>query len=133
MLRKKASSKFVEFYGDGLNALSLGDRGTISNMAPRIWRDHGVFPSTKRRSNIYADQSFAGTNRSGEAYAKEQGCSASPARQSPSIATRFPWILGRRAIARWTQAAAGSHQPAGREENFSSTALAPAQNRPTSR
>ena len=35
MLRKKGVvGKFVEFYGPGLNHLSLADRATIANMAP---------------------------------------------------------------------------------------------------
>ena len=41
MLRKKGVvGKFVEFYGDGVGALSLADRATISNMASRVRRDH---------------------------------------------------------------------------------------------
>jgi aconitate hydratase len=45
MLRKKGVvGKFVEFYGDGLSALSLADRATISNMAPEYGATIGVFP-----------------------------------------------------------------------------------------
>jgi len=45
MLRKKGVvGKFVEFYGDGLDALSLADRATISNMAPEYGATIGVFP-----------------------------------------------------------------------------------------
>ena len=36
--------KFVEFYGDGLNELSLGDRATIANMAPEYGATCGIFP-----------------------------------------------------------------------------------------
>ena len=36
--------KFVEFYGDGLNNLSLGDRATIANMAPEYGATCGIFP-----------------------------------------------------------------------------------------
>jgi aconitate hydratase len=32
--RKKVVGKFVEYYGDGLSALTLADRATIANMAP---------------------------------------------------------------------------------------------------
>ena len=35
--------KFVEFYGGGLNALSLSDRSTISNMAPEYGATCGFF------------------------------------------------------------------------------------------
>ncbi|HMC66361.1 MAG TPA: aconitase family protein, partial [Gemmataceae bacterium] len=45
MLRKKGVvGKFVEFYGDGLAALSLADRATIANMAPEYGATCGIFP-----------------------------------------------------------------------------------------
>ncbi len=37
-------SKFVEFYGPGLDALSLADRATIANMAPEYGATMGFFP-----------------------------------------------------------------------------------------
>ncbi|MBK4775409.1 aconitate hydratase AcnA [Candidatus Pantoea edessiphila] len=37
-------NKFVEFYGDGLENLSLADRGTIANMAPEYGATCGFFP-----------------------------------------------------------------------------------------
>ncbi len=36
--------KFVEFFGPGLNSLSLADRATISNMAPEYGATCGIFP-----------------------------------------------------------------------------------------
>ncbi|HJW90660.1 MAG TPA: aconitate hydratase AcnA [Anaerolineales bacterium] len=36
--------KFVEFYGQGLDAISLGDRATIANMAPEYGATIGFFP-----------------------------------------------------------------------------------------
>lgn len=36
--------KFVEFYGDGLDMLSLADRATIANMAPEYGATCGFFP-----------------------------------------------------------------------------------------
>src|SRR5579871_1283868 len=75
MLRKKGVvGKFVEFYGDGLNALSLADRATISNMAPEYGATIGVFPIDEASLEY-----LRLTNRSPEqialveAYAKEQG------------------------------------------------------------
>ena len=75
MLRKKGVvGKFVEYYGDGLDALSLADRATLANMAPEYGATIGVFPID--------DQSLEYlrmTNRSQEqidlveAYTKEQG------------------------------------------------------------
>jgi aconitate hydratase len=45
MLRKKGVvGKFVEFYGDGLNHLTLADRATIANMAPEYGATCGFFP-----------------------------------------------------------------------------------------
>ncbi|MBC6946460.1 hypothetical protein DWB58_00710, partial [candidate division KSB1 bacterium] len=36
--------KFVEFYGEGLNTMSLTDRATIGNMAPEYGATMGYFP-----------------------------------------------------------------------------------------
>ena len=36
--------KFVEFFGDGMEALSLADRATIANMAPEYGATMGFFP-----------------------------------------------------------------------------------------
>ncbi len=45
MLRKKGVvGKFVEFYGEGLNYLTLADRATIANMAPEYGATCGFFP-----------------------------------------------------------------------------------------
>lgn len=45
MLRKKGVvDKFVEFYGPGLNSMSLPDRATIANMAPEYGATIGFFP-----------------------------------------------------------------------------------------
>ncbi len=75
MLRKKGVvGKFVEFYGDGVGALSLADRATIANMAPEYGATIGVFP-IDHASLDYLRM----TNRPPEqialveAYAKEQG------------------------------------------------------------
>ena len=39
--------KFVEFYGPGLNKLSLADRATIANMSPEYGATMGYFPITE--------------------------------------------------------------------------------------
>jgi aconitate hydratase len=45
MLREKGVvSKFVEFYGEGLDHLPLADRATIANMAPEYGATCGFFP-----------------------------------------------------------------------------------------
>jgi len=75
MLRKRGVvGKFVEFYGDGVGALSVADRATISNMAPEYGATIGVFPI----DDVTLDY-LRLTNRPAdlvalvEAYAKEQG------------------------------------------------------------
>ena len=48
MLRAKGVvGKFVEFYGSGLNHLSLEDQATIANMAPEYGATCGFFPVDK--------------------------------------------------------------------------------------
>jgi len=75
MLRKRGVvGKFVEYYGPGLDALSLADRATIANMGPEYGATIGFFP---------VDAATLGylrmTNRPPElvalveAYTKEQG------------------------------------------------------------
>jgi aconitate hydratase len=45
MLRKKGVvGKFVEFYGPGLDTMSVADRATIANMAPEYGATCGFFP-----------------------------------------------------------------------------------------
>jgi len=45
MLREKGVvGKFVEFFGPGLNSMSLTDRATIANMAPEYGATMGFFP-----------------------------------------------------------------------------------------
>ena len=47
--------KFVEFFGDGVAALSLADRATIANMAPEYGATMGYFP-VDARSIEYLEQ-----------------------------------------------------------------------------
>jgi aconitate hydratase len=52
MLRKRGVvEKFVEFYGSGLDYLSLADRATISNMAPEYGATCGYFPIDQETLN----------------------------------------------------------------------------------
>jgi aconitate hydratase len=75
MLRKKGVvGKFVEFFGPGLDHLTLADRATIANMAPEYGATCGIFPvdaETIRYLN------FTGREPERvalvEAYAKAQG------------------------------------------------------------
>ena len=75
MLRKKGVvGKFVEFYGPGLNDLSLTDRATIANMAPEYGATCGFFPIDKEACRYLT---FTGRDPARvalvEAYAKAQG------------------------------------------------------------
>ncbi len=75
MLRKKGVvGKFVEFYGPGLDALSLADRATIANMAPEYGATMGFFPVDQETLN-YLRLSGRDEPRIAlvEAYLKEQG------------------------------------------------------------
>ncbi len=75
MLRQKGVvGKFVEFYGPGLNQMTLPDRATIANMAPEYGATMGFFPLDNESLNY-----MRRTGRSPqqlqlvERYAKEQG------------------------------------------------------------
>ena len=66
--------KFVEFFGDGLDHLSLADRATLANMAPEYGATCGIFPIDEEtlhylRLSGRSDEQVALV----EAYAKEQG------------------------------------------------------------
>jgi aconitate hydratase len=91
MLRQKGVvEQFVEFYGDGLDHLTLPDRATIANMAPEYGATIGFFPVDEealaylRLSGRDAEQV-----QLVERYAKEQGLfrvrGASPPRFSDTL------------------------------------------------
>ena len=66
--------KFVEFYGEGLDHLTLADQATIANMAPEYGATCGFFPIDDETLNYLR---FTGRDEHRvklvEAYAKEQG------------------------------------------------------------
>ena len=75
MLRKKGVvNKFVEFYGAGLDAMSLADRATIGNMAPEYGATCGYFP-TDTETLSYMRMSGRDDHQIAlvEAYSKAQG------------------------------------------------------------
>ena len=52
ILRKKGVvGKFVEYFGEGLDNLSLADRATIANMAPEYGATIGIFPVDEETLN----------------------------------------------------------------------------------
>ncbi|HEX8603368.1 MAG TPA: aconitate hydratase AcnA [Pseudoduganella sp.] len=75
LLRKeKVVGKFVEFFGEGTESLSVTDRATIGNMAPEYGATMGFFPVDDKTIDY-----FVGTGRTEEeiaafqAYFKAQG------------------------------------------------------------
>ena len=75
MLRKKGVvGKFVEFYGPGLDNMTLADRATIANMAPEYGATCGFFPVDGETIN-YLTLSGRAADRIAlvEAYTKAQG------------------------------------------------------------
>jgi aconitate hydratase len=85
MLRAKGVvGKFVEFFGEGLDALSLADRATLSNMAPEYGATCGIFPVDAETIRFLA---FTGRDddrvKLVEDYAKAQGMWRSPGDADP--------------------------------------------------
>ena len=75
MLREKGVvGKFVEFYGPGLDNLTLPDRATIANMAPEYGATCGFFPIDQETLN-YLELTSREPDQIAlvEAYAKAQG------------------------------------------------------------
>jgi len=75
LLRKaKVVGKFVEYFGEGTESLTVQDRATLANMAPEYGATMGYFPVDERTLEY-----FRGTGRSAEkiealaAYFKAQG------------------------------------------------------------
>ncbi|MEX0298849.1 MAG: aconitate hydratase AcnA [Kordiimonas sp.] len=66
--------KFVEFYGNGLDQLTLADQATIANMGPEYGATCGFFPISQQTLDY---MTFTGRDEDTvalvEAYAKEQG------------------------------------------------------------
>ena len=75
MLRKKGVvGKFVEFFGPGLDHLSVADKATIANMAPEYGATCGFFPVDKEAIDFLKTSGRASPRVSlVEKYAKAQG------------------------------------------------------------
>jgi aconitate hydratase len=85
MLRKKGVvGKFVEFFGPGLDHLSLADRATIGNMAPEYGATCGFFP-VDDETIAYLDETGRKAERIAlvEAYSKAQGMWREPGLADP--------------------------------------------------
>jgi aconitate hydratase len=84
-LREKGVvGKFVEFYGEGLSAMSLPDRATIANMSPEYGATMGYFPVDAESIRYYklTGRSDAQVNLI-ETYMKAQGLFLTPDAPEP--------------------------------------------------
>jgi len=96
MLRKKGVvGKFVEFYGEGLDALSLEDAATIANMAPEYGATCGFFPIDNETLD-YLRATGRDPQRVAlvEAYAKAQGLFRPERTQDPVYTDTLHLDLG---------------------------------------
>jgi aconitate hydratase len=96
MLRARGVvGSFVEYFGDGVAALSLPDRATLANMAPEYGATIGFFPvddETLRYLRLTGRSSE--TVALAEAYCKEQGLFRGPGSPEPLYADVLPLDLG---------------------------------------
>ena len=96
MLRKRGVvDKFVEFYGEGVPALSLADRATIANMAPEYGATCGFFPVDERTLEYLRlsgrDEDHV---RNVEAYYRAQGLFWTPTSPEPEFTDTLHLDLG---------------------------------------
>ncbi len=87
--------KFVEFFGPGLDHLSLPDRATIANMAPEYGATCGFFPIDAETVRFLA---FTGREADqvelAEAYAREQGLWRDASSPDPVFTTTLELDMG---------------------------------------
>ena len=96
MLRKLGVvNKFVEFFGNGLDSLSLADRATIANMAPEYGATCGFFPVDGETLN-YLDATNRDPARIAlvKAYAEAQGMFRQPGAADPVFTETLELDLG---------------------------------------
>ncbi len=97
MLRKKGVvGKFVEFYGSGLDNLSLPDRATIANMGPEYGATMGFFPVDQETLNYMR---FTGRDEEDvqlvERVLKEQGLFRTSESKDPKFTGTLSLDLGK--------------------------------------
>jgi aconitate hydratase len=90
MLRKhNVVDKFVEFWGDGVGALSLPDRATLANMAPEYGATMGFFPVDEE---TVAYLRFTGRSEE-QCELVERYCKENKLWRDPSAQLRFSYAL----------------------------------------
>src|SRR5262249_38473248 len=96
MLRKHGVvNKFVEFYGPGLDTMSLPDRATLANMAPEYGATMGFFP-VDAETLRYLERTGRTKNEGDlvERYYKEQGLFRTAASLEPAFSSTLELDLG---------------------------------------
>ncbi|WP_048647312.1 aconitate hydratase AcnA [Nitratireductor soli] len=96
MLRKKGVvGKFVEFFGDGLDHMTLADAATIGNMGPEYGATCGFFPVDSETLN-YLNVSGRTKERIAlvEAYSKAQGMFRETGSEAPVFTDTLELDLG---------------------------------------
>jgi aconitate hydratase len=74
MLRKRnVVGKFVEYFGEGVKALSIADRATVANMSPEYGATIGVFPVDEKVIAYLRETNRHEKADRTEAYCKAQG------------------------------------------------------------
>lgn len=87
--------KFVEFFGDGAEALSLPDRATVANMAPEYGATMGFFPAdTTSAAYLRATGRSEEHVATYEAYLKAQGIFGMPRKGDIDYSTELELDLG---------------------------------------
>jgi aconitate hydratase len=87
--------KFVEFFGEGLAALSLPDRATLANMAPEYGATMGFFPVDDRTLEyLQLTGRLADEIDLVERYCKEQGLFRTPGSPDPQYSRVVELDLG---------------------------------------
>jgi aconitate hydratase len=96
MLRKKGVvGKFVEFFGPGLDSMTLADRATIANMAPEYGATCGFFPVDGETLNYLTTSSRKKARiELVEKYAKAQGLFRTKASKDPIFTDTLDLDLG---------------------------------------
>ena len=95
VLRSKGVvGKFVEFYGPGLEHLSLADRATIANMAPEYGATMGFFPVDQQTTAYLELTGRADKVELVEAYFKAQGMWYDKDQTTPTYSDEIEFDLG---------------------------------------
>src|SRR4029079_1609725 len=96
MLRQKGVvGRFVEFYGPGLDSMTVADRATIANMAPEYGATCGFFPIDQRTCE-YLELTGRDSDRIElvKAYARAQGLWRDAASPEPLFTDRLELDIG---------------------------------------